>query len=246
MYFSFVGRSALLQKVGYCSHEEWEILLNLEGEGTQWIGDTPYSFREGTVFCIPPNTPHAKQSKNGFRDIFIAYPQMPLPKSKPFFTFEDDDRRIEQLMAMIHDIYRKGESNYMDISDHLAEALEMIVVSRINAATVDPRVSSIMRQAVRHFTDPDFSITAAIAAAGYCEDHLRRLFRREIGQTPLEYLTALRINYAKKLICKCTKMHYNFSEIAIMVGFTDISYFSRVFKKSTGLSPRAYMQQNAK
>ena len=244
MYFSFVGLSPFLQDAGFNDHDEWEILLNLEGEGTEWIGEHACPFTAGTVFCIPPKIRHGKKSKNGFRDVFIAYPLLPLPDDQPFYVFSDEEHRIEQLMIMIHDIYHKRENNYMDISDRLAQALEQIIINRVSMSNIDPRVASITNLTVRHFTEHDFSITDVIAKAGYCDDHIRRLFRREIGKTPLEYLTDLRINYAKKLLCEKKQLHYTVAEIATLVGFEDISYFSRVFKKSTGLSPRDYIRQN--
>ena len=72
---------------------------------------------------------------------------------------------------------------------------------------------------------------------------LRRLFRHVYGEPPLEYLLTLRVNYAKRLLRESPCLHYTVAQIATMSGFSDISYFSRIFKKRTGLSPRAYVQQ---
>ncbi len=242
MYYTAVGKSKFLTYSGSHTHREWEIVLNLEGEGMATSGDTTLPIKRGTVICIPPGTPHTKAATGGFRDIFIHYPTLPLPTSGACLWFEDEDHRVEQLLCMIHAIYYKKEGSYREITEHLALALEQIVVERVGAKAVDARVSHIANMAVENFDDPDFSIADEMAKAGYCTDHLRRLFRRAFGESPLEYLITLRVNYAKKLLRENDCLRYTVAQIAAMAGFSDISYFSRIFKKRTGVSPRAYMQ----
>ena len=68
---------------------------------------------------------------------------------------------------------------------------------------------------------------------------LRKLFKQQVGVSLNKYLTNLRINKAKALMCSDLQI----GDIAEMVGFQDQLYFSRVFKQSTGLSPREYKNQ---
>ena len=242
MYYTTIGKSMLLYQSHAHFHDEWEIVLNLEGEGTARIDGRSFSITAGTVICIPPKTLHAKESPKGFRDIYIHFPLLSLPTTPNRLVFEDEDRRIEQLMLLIHGIYHKRDYGYREITDHLACALEQVLIGKFNARHTDVRVSRIADLAVEHFTDPDFSISDVIQKSGYCEDHMRRLFRRELGVSPLEYLTALRVNHAKKLMRENQCLHYTVALIGSMAGFSDISYFSRVFKKSTGISPREYLR----
>ena len=132
--------------------------------------------------------------------------------------------------------------NFDPSTEHLAQALSQIIVEKVGATPTDPRVSHMADLAVENFNDPDFSMTEKMEESGYCTDHFRRLFRRAYGESPLEYLTSLRVNFAKRLLRENDCLHYTVAQIATMSGFSDISYFSRVFKKCTGVSPRAYMQ----
>ncbi|GAA0790598.1 hypothetical protein GCM10008910_00430 [Faecalicatena orotica] len=63
------------------------------------------------------------------------------------------------------------------------------------------------------------------------------LFKKEVGEPITEYLTRYRIEKAKELLKDNTM---RLREIAEMVGFNDVSYFSNTFKKVAGMSPTEY------
>jgi signal transduction histidine kinase/DNA-binding LacI/PurR family transcriptional regulator/AraC-like DNA-binding protein len=74
-------------------------------------------------------------------------------------------------------------------------------------------------------------------AVNASEDYLTRLFRKELGMAPWEYLTRLRIERAKELLAAGSD---SVAVVGARVGFPDQAYFSRVFRKVTGRSPQAY------
>lgn len=76
---------------------------------------------------------------------------------------------------------------------------------------------------------------------GFVPSYLSMIFREAEGKSPTEYLTDLRIENAKKLFLQSTDMAIN--EIAERVGFSDPLYFSKVFKKVTGITPSQYRNQ---
>ncbi len=78
------------------------------------------------------------------------------------------------------------------------------------------------------------------AAVGVSKDYLSHIFHQELGFSPWEYLNRYRIERAKTLLRETTR---SITEIAIQVGFDDLSYFSRVFTKHAGCSPRTYREQ---
>ncbi|SDI34469.1 response regulator transcription factor [Proteiniclasticum ruminis] len=71
--------------------------------------------------------------------------------------------------------------------------------------------------------------------------YLSQLFKKEMGIAFGEYLENMRIRYAKNLI-KST--HLSMNEISEKVGFSSQNYFTRVFKKVTGLSPARYKEKH--
>lgn len=71
-------------------------------------------------------------------------------------------------------------------------------------------------------------------------NYISQLFRKEVGMTFTDYITNLRMDYAKELL---HKTQYSQGEIASKCGYTDYFYFIRVFKKITGLTPGQFRQK---
>ncbi len=87
-----------------------------------------------------------------------------------------------------------------------------------------------------HFAEP---LTREDLArhVGMSDDYLTASFRKELGMTPVAYITRCRINQAKHLLRTTTQ---SVTEIGLAVGFSDSSYFSRVFRRETGQSPEMW------
>ena len=81
------------------------------------------------------------------------------------------------------------------------------------------------------------TLSSLAAALGISVSLLKRVFREQVGQSVISYLTALRIGEAKRLI---RQGNLTFTQIAERVGIESIYYFSNLFKKQTGMSPTEY------
>ena len=73
----------------------------------------------------------------------------------------------------------------------------------------------------------------------YSRNYLFTLFKREYGVSPQEYLLTLRIKKAKQLLSYKDK-NISVKEVSFAVGFEDPLYFSRIFRKRTGVSPTEF------
>ena len=107
-------------------------------------------------------------------------------------------------------------------------------------ATPAPVIRQLIHTITVSYSDPDFRVTDALLATGYSKDHIRRLFHRFTGMTPNEYLTDIRIRYAKRLLRQKDTLRLPVNEVAWMCGFYDAAYFCRLFRKTVGVSPSAY------
>ena len=105
------------------------------------------------------------------------------------------------------------------------------------------QVSALVRQAVaylRDHYDEAISREGIAEALGVSANYFSRVFRRELGLSPSQYLLRLGLMRAKRLLAD-TDM--SVTEIAGAVGVSDAAYFSRVFRKEVGRSPLAYRKQ---
>jgi len=83
----------------------------------------------------------------------------------------------------------------------------------------------------------DLPLTELAAVAQTSLAHFVRLFRQATGQTPHQYVIMRRIERAKRLL---TESEWPLIEIGHRVGFTDQSYFTAVFRKHVGTTPKGY------
>jgi len=86
----------------------------------------------------------------------------------------------------------------------------------------------------------DFPLTALADLAGITPQHLCRVFKETMNMRPVEYLTQKRLSEAKRLL---QRNEQSIFEIAVLSGFTDVRYFSTVFKKHEGMTPMDYKKR---
>lgn len=93
-----------------------------------------------------------------------------------------------------------------------------------------------------HYPDPMLSLQSAADTVGLSASYLGRVFKAQMQQTFSEYVTALRLEEAKRLLIETSKP---ISAIAHDVGLENQSYFSSLFRKAYGSSPSLFRQTNA-
>ncbi len=92
----------------------------------------------------------------------------------------------------------------------------------------------------QHYMDADLSLNEVAGQVNLSPSHFSTVFSQETGQTFKEYLTEVRIKRAKELLRSSTLRSF---EISYQIGYSDPHYFSYVFRKHTGLSPKEYRLQ---
>jgi AraC-like DNA-binding protein len=91
---------------------------------------------------------------------------------------------------------------------------------------------------MRHnMNDTDLSLSQVAGEVGLSRFHFIRVFRREIGITPYQYLIQQRIRLAVQLLLDTDKP---ITEIALEVGFEDLSGFISTFRRLVGQPPRQF------
>jgi two-component system response regulator YesN len=106
---------------------------------------------------------------------------------------------------------------------------------------IEGRYQSVILKAKEYidtnYREEDISLHTVASHVGISPNHLSTVFSQETGENFIEYLTRIRIEKAKYLLINTTMKS---ADIANETGFSDPHYFSFIFKKNTGVSPREY------
>ena len=120
-----------------------------------------------------------------------------------------------------------------------------MIVYRSNNEFSKP-VEQIRSLIIDQYAECDFALDEAIRAMPFHYDYLRKLFKKEMGVTPLEYMTNLRMKKAEVMLTTMWTNDYSVAEIGQLCGYEDALYFSRVFKKHFGCAPSAFAKNREK
>src|SRR5699024_6481086 len=114
-----------------------------------------------------------------------------------------------------------------------------VCAMKINEANQSKRYVSQIKTYLSEHYDQDVTLEDAARSVDLSPNYFSHLFKKEFGETFIDYLTKLRLNKAREFI---QKNRYSINEIISMIGYKDPNYFSRVFKKYYGESPRQFQK----
>ena len=219
------------------SHDCWEIILVNEGSNIYTAGTQQFAMRQGDILVIPPGTEHGAVSEEGFTDMFIRAQKLHF---SGVMHMRDQEGDVCALMNMLHRVTMQKEYRHEVIAEKLLESVCEYLARYAGQRYQYEFVITLKNLLYHNLGNPDFQITDAIKGLGYTPDYVRKCFVKELGKTPLEYLTMLRLQQAGKLLAQ--ESYLSIEEVADSCGFRDSFYFSRQFKKQFGQSPREYRQ----
>ena len=218
-------------------HTDWEIMYYLNGVGSLATKNDNIPFQPGSILIVPPRTVHGSVSKDGFVNISIG------GDFNHLFFF---DRIVAQQDNAAKDGERLAKliwENHHSDSEYLAALCNAYVHFLLQNAKCETRIhqaiQEIIDRANKHFFDPDFEITSCLHQSGYAEDYIRAQFKNVTTLSPVDFLTKLRVDHARKLF-EIYGESLSVSAAAEICGFDDSVYFSKRFKQFTGLSPAQY------
>lgn len=219
-------------------HTIWEITRQTMGTATVTAGDKTFNLQTGDVIVLPPHTMHEGASESPFLDASVLATNLDFSE---MFVVNDKDGSIGVLMGLIDKVMLEKEDNYQQIADNLLAAICQYIKKFDTENTKTPFVYALKKTIYDNFSKGNFNLSQAIEKTGFNSDYIRRCFKAETGKTPLEYLTSLRIEYAKSLLTRSDFISVD--DTASKCGFNDSFYFSTCFKKHTGISPLQYKKR---
>lgn len=234
-------------------HERMELLLVLSGTLTVHIGGTEYYAEENRIVIIPPGRPHTGASgKDGVRyrtvmfDVTAFYNSAVATEKylKPIVNQQTDFIPVtdnKAIVGLLHSIINEQVSRdavfSLVVIGKIYELLGLLyrycLSDNSYGAVYDGRFNNVIDYIEEHFCEV-LSTYDLSRMFGYSEAYFCRRFKSVTGITPVIYIQILRLEKAQQMM---QKTDLKISEISSACGFSDISYFSRCFKKQFGITP---------
>ena len=241
----YVGRHALMHSVQRHTHDTWELVYCTWGTGTFVFDNERIEYQVGDTVVIPPSVPHANGSEQGFRNIHINMASPTLNIKKPA-KIQDETHHF-LLDAFTAAFFYYG-SDRQERTAMLATYGDLIVCY-LSAYQTELRRSAVVEEIandiISNFTDSDYKLDAYLHSLPFSSDYLRKLFQKEMGLTPHQYLNDKRLKLAAETLTASGTAGVSVADVARMCGFRDPLYFSRMFKMKFGVSPSYYPADGA-
>lgn len=102
----------------------------------------------------------------------------------------------------------------------------------------DYRIGYVIKYIKENLTNKNITVEMLANKAYMSTSHFHKKFKNTLGVSPIDYINAEKIKFAKKLIKE--NPHFRISAIAFKSGFNNISYFNRQFKKMEMMTPHQF------
>ena len=239
----YAGKHLLTYNVSPHKHRSWEFIYCTSGEGQMVFEDYTMPYQTGDVVIIPPLVSHHNESKQGFTNIHLNMRGASLPIRTPTLIRDDSNHFI--LDAFTAAFYHFGADPGKQSA--LLAAYANLIIFQLLANLEAPKRSAVVEEIERtiilNYPDENFELERYLRSLPFNYDYLRKLFKSEVGQTPLRFLNDTRLQAAAERLDGGLKEQLSISEIAHLCGFHEPLYFSRVFRAKFGLSPQQYQNR---
>lgn len=224
------------------AHPYWEFYYCTRESGRFVFDDLELPYHAGDLVIIPAELPHTHTSPADAEGLCLHVENVTLSFRYPMLLPDDANQSLRHLFEDAHYLFHHSP----ELRPSLLPAYGHLVMQHINVhRSVSPRnllVEEIAQSILRNYPNPNFDLDGVLKSAPYCYDYLCRLFRNEMHTTPHKYLANLRLQTAADILRIATGK--SITEVARMCGYQDPLYFSRMFKKKYGVSPREYARQD--
>jgi len=245
-------------------HPFMEIFFILDGTGEFQLDDAMIKVNQWDLVIINPNCLHTEKSSLGqtpLEYIVLGIDNFSINFSE-IHNFTNNEN-TNQLYKILH--FNENNSYILNHLNLLIQEIEikdykyetacksMLSLFIINVLRNDPLMLIIEKPKqnlnlecvkVKNYLDTHYADNITLdhlSDISYMNKYnLVHTFTKQIGTSPIAYVINKRIEESKNLL---STTNYSIRDISLIVGFSNSSYFSQIFKKETGLSPKSYRTQ---
>lgn len=248
-------------------HDAMEILYILKGRGTFFLGEEKKEALEGDILFIYPGQIHAFFVQTLPVHLHFVSIVMNLSALKSQDACTEDDLLLDALLShtqsihlpeecpecrkalaqLLQEFLSQWKKKPLDSPHHFLEKAFFMklfyLLAQWNCFVPAPgtgQVGNPVKKALDYMQENyDRKITTADLAklTGFTEGYFCSRFKQSTHCTPVEYLNKIRIQHAKLLLAS---QNLSVEQVMEQSGFSNFSYFGKVFKKYAGCSPSAF------
>ncbi len=233
---------------------QYVFIYCIDGAGHYRIGQQEYSVSANQYFILPAGLPHAYASdkSNPWTIYWIHFKgELASHYAKdvlhPMDIKPEIHSRISTRINLFEEIFNTLKNGYSNENLHYVSSLfhyylgSLRYIQQYRQATssevVDDNIVEVAIHYIKENLEKQITLQDIASHIGYSSSHFSMLFKKKTGHSPLAYTNLLKIQEAC-LMLDSTDMKIN--QICYKIGIEDTYYFSRLFSKLMGISPREY------
>lgn len=248
-------------------HEEIQLSLIVEGEGTLLVGDTINYYKKGDILVIGSNLPHVFKSdknatstshmltlfftKESFGSSFFQLEE--LKEVQPFFKRSKHGFKLTSKQKIAKGLFFKLESasklnRFLILLQLLKTAstanynsLSSFIYNKKYTDNEGTRMRNVFEYTMNNF-DRSISLETISEVANMTKNAFCKYFKKRTNKTYIQFLNELRLEHACRLLS--TENEFSISDIAEQSGFNNMSNFNRQFMTFKKVSPSEYRKVN--
>ena len=217
-----------------------ELYWCIKGEGEVVIKGRKYPFNQEEVFFYLPHEPHnLRATDTPWEYRWISFDG---PGAADFILSYKFPRKVFHAGTCPENLFQEQKNLLQEMSQFAWR--EMVanicrILARVGGVTDDATskgrvVKEIICTCKNRFKDSNLDVSSIADQVGMSRSSILRIFRKEMGLAPSEYLMRLRLQNAVSLLVDPKN---TFKEVAFNSGFADPAYFSRLIRKKYKMSP---------
>ncbi len=214
------------------------LLYKTSGITYYLFGDKRLRISEGDLIYIPDGTSYSVETPSTGGYITVVF---------SCGNIYDQPKRIRipaagEYFEKMYRAFNSGHNEIFRCYSLIYEMLYRITLYENSVHTAQDKVPVIKKAAEymnNNYSNKNIRVADLYKMSGISGVYFCRIFKNLYGITPLEYLNRLRLEAAKKLLCGGSSV----CETAYAVGFSDPLYFSKFFRKHTGLPPTDFVER---
>lgn len=224
---------------------DWSLLYVRSGNFSVEIGGKGFVLSEGNFAIYPPEAPHRYYQIGGVAyfvhfsgsEVYKLLSETGLLESSVFLNCKPSAAVISLCEKMIFEYALNSPKKDDILSIDMLSLIAELARCRMGTEELgDQRLRDVIIDMNKNFKSP-IDINKYAEMIGLSKGRFIGIFKKAMNKSPYSYVLSLRLSYSAELLINS---ELQVSQISYEAGFDDPLYFSRLFKKAYGISPKGY------